>query len=637
MKKKILLSFIAFLTFNVIVAKDWHVSTSGSDNNKGTKDSPLRTISKAAFLALAGDTVTIHQGTYREWVSPANTGINSERRIVYMAAPGEAVDLKGSEQIKDWHKEKGVWIAEVDNKLFGDFNPFDINISGDWLMKGKELHLGEVYINGKSLKESLNSDDIRTNEYSWFAKVSDDKTVIIANFGDNNPNKSLSEINVRPTCFFPKTTGINYITVKGLKISQAATQWSAPTSEQIGIIGPNWSKGWVIEDCEISDSKCVGICLGKDRASGHNMWTLYREKFGYTKCGFSREIEAIFKAYDLGWSKENIGSHLIQNNVIHDCNQAGIVGHMGSAFSTIRNNQIFNINRNDDRIGGAETAGIKLHAAIDVRLEHNFIENTVRGIWLDWQAQGTQIVGNIIDKSFSQDLFLEVSHGPTMIYNNIFLSDMSLALNADGVAVFNNLIYGRVSAEASPLRYTPYHEPHSTKIKGIFNATGGDIRFYNNIFLGNSTSKGKGANGLIDYDKYPEYSDSLYKSVNGTTDYIKFMFPVWASNNIYYNQAKAFKGDRNSKVFDTRKINCSLKKESSGYYIDTNLNIDDLKKIQTRPVNSENLGYTFISESVFDNPDGTSFILKNDILNNLRNSEKPVIGPFENMENRKIW
>ena len=29
------------------------------------------------------------------------------------------------------------------------------------------------------------------------------------------------------------------------------------------MIGPHWSKGWIIEDCEITNSKCCGISLGK--------------------------------------------------------------------------------------------------------------------------------------------------------------------------------------------------------------------------------------------------------------------------------------------------------------------------------------------------------------------------------------
>jgi len=619
-----------FLTFN-LEGRTWYVSPKGSDTNNGTVNNPFKTISHAAFLAIATDTVLIHAGVYRERVSPANGGISPLKRIVYMAFPGEEVWLKGSDVIKQWKKDKkGTWVSEVDNSFFGDFNPFAINIFGDWLQKGKTLHLGEVYLDGNTLKEAKDFDETRNQTDTWFATVDDVKTVIHANFGNKNPNESLVEINVRPTCFFPKTTGVNYITVKGLHISQAATQWSPPTGEQIGIIGPNWSKGWIIEDCEVSQSKCVGICLGKERASGQNMWSLYTKKFGYSKCGFNREIEAIFKAYDLGWSKENVGSHLIQNNKIHDCGQSGIVGHMGAAFSVIRNNEIYNICKNPE-LTGAETAGIKLHAAIDVVIEHNCIVNTVMGIWLDWQAQGTQVVGNIIAESAQQDLFFEVSHGPTLVYNNILLSNLNLLNKAQGIAFFNNLLAGGVKAGASPERYTPYHFPHSTKIKGLFNNTGGDVRFYNNIFLANSTVN-KQLNGLASYNKYPIYSDNLSDTVRGTPDYLIFLFPIWTKGNVYYENGEPYKNET-----DYLKINSTamaqLDKRNDGYYLKLSMNPDELKQAKTLEVNTNMLGQTFISEAVFDNPDGSDFILDKDFFGHPRNVQKPMVGPFVNSDN----
>jgi alpha-N-arabinofuranosidase len=615
----VLMSFLTNLN-----ARTLHVSVKGSDTNKGSANQPFATISKAAFLAIAGDTVLIHRGVYREWVSPANGGISPLRTIVYMAAPGEEVYLKGSEVVNTWKKAKnGLWTAEIPNQLFGDFNPFDINIYGDWLQNGKSLHLGEVYIDGKTLTEAAKD---LNKENSWMAVVDDHKTVISANFGSKNPNTSFVEINVRPTCFFPKTTGINYITVQGLHISQAATQWSPPTGEQIGIIGPNWSKGWIIEDCEISQSKCVGICLGKERASGQNMWSLYRKKFGYTKCGFNREIESIFKAYDLGWSKENIGSHLIQNNKIFECGQAGIVGHMGAAFSTIRHNEIYNINLSD-QLTGAETGGIKLHAAIDVVIENNIIVNTVRGIWLDWQAQGTHVVGNIISQSKDEDIFFEVSHGPTLVYNNILLSDLNLLIKAQGIAFFNNLFAGGVKAGESPERYTPYHFPHSTKIKGLFNNTGGDVRFYNNIFLANSTANNK-LNGLGGYNQYPLYSDNLSDTIKVTPDYLKFRFPIWTKGNVYFKNGQPYKNETDFLKLQSE-TTAQLEKRADGYYLKFSIDNGSIKEAKTNGINTDMLGQTFISETIFDNPDGSSFILGKDFFGTPRNTQKPTPGPFE--------
>ena len=53
---------------------------------------PLRTVNAAAQKALPGDTVTVHEGTYREWVNPLYGGIDDARRILYRAAEGERVE-----------------------------------------------------------------------------------------------------------------------------------------------------------------------------------------------------------------------------------------------------------------------------------------------------------------------------------------------------------------------------------------------------------------------------------------------------------------------------------------------------------------------------------------------------------------
>ena len=227
--------FILFLlaSTSLTYAKTFHVSVTGSDDNVGSKDMPFLTISKAAGLALADDTVMIHRGTYREWVSPINGGLNNKNRIVYMSAPGEKVYIKGSDVIQGWKKYKGdVWKVEIENSRFGDFNPYERKIQGDWLTKGHDYHLGEVYIDGERLVEVLAKEKLNEKEMTWFVETDDEQTVIYANFSGRNPNKELTEINVRPACFFPKTTGVNYITVSALNISQASPQWAPPTAEQ---------------------------------------------------------------------------------------------------------------------------------------------------------------------------------------------------------------------------------------------------------------------------------------------------------------------------------------------------------------------------------------------------------------------
>ena len=49
----------------------YHVSKSGNDKNVGSFEFPFKTINRAAEIALPGDTVTVHEGEYREWVDPS--------------------------------------------------------------------------------------------------------------------------------------------------------------------------------------------------------------------------------------------------------------------------------------------------------------------------------------------------------------------------------------------------------------------------------------------------------------------------------------------------------------------------------------------------------------------------------------
>ena len=86
---------------------------------------------------------------------------------------------------------------------------------------------------------------------------------------------------------------------------------------------------------------------------------------------------------------------------------------------------------------------------------------------------------------------VEVGHGPTLIDNNILLSDASLRFATQGVAMVHNLICGALTCvgEGTSWRYTPYHMPHRTEVMGFMTILHGDDRFYNNIFVQNGLQK----------------------------------------------------------------------------------------------------------------------------------------------------
>ena len=310
---------------------------------------------------------------------------------------------------------------------------------------GRIHHTGDVYLNGKSLWEMENLEKVKNpvavkdnydpegSTYTWYCESDDENTTIYANFHEADPNQEKVEINVRKTCFYPEKNNINYLTIRGFKMCHAATQWAPPTAEQIGLIGTNWSKGWIIENNIISDSRCSGITLGKHGDEYDN--TSEDSAEGY--------VETIHRAMERGWSKKNIGSHIVRNNTIYNCEQTGICGSMGGIFSRIENNDIYNI-WVKRQFTGAEMGGIKIHASIDMIIKNNRLHNCGRGLWLDWMAQGTRVTGNLLYNNSTDDIFVEVNHGPFLIENNILLSPLSIRDWSEGGAYVHNLIAGNI-------------------------------------------------------------------------------------------------------------------------------------------------------------------------------------------------
>ena len=749
---KILITITAFLIAVSTQAAEFHVAKSGNNTNVGSVTKPLLSIQRAADLAQPGDTITVHAGIYRERVSPPRGGSSDAQRIIYRAAPGEAVAIKGSEVITDWKQvANDTWTVTIPNSFFGDFNPYSDLIKGDWYQASQPYHTGAVYLNGHWLKEAprksavlggadanevgselmnveflrvpgvktvsavdacSRSRDIPVVEVSkdkrclgplkdgdwlsydldfgkdkvkklslstgsptgggrveirkdsaggellgtlnagltaewthfqvfnanlnqslsgmqtivlvfkarplppvsesdagyWFGEVDENSTTIWAQFKDKNPNEELVEINVRQSVFYPEQTGRNYITVRGFTLEQAATPWSPPTAEQIGLIGVNWSKGWIIEDNTVRYSTCTGITLGKHGDEFDNTHNYYRSiRLGLKK----------------GWNKETIGSHLVRNNHILHCGQAGIVGSLGPAFSTISGNEIHEIRKNH-KYGGCETAGIKLHGAVDVVIAGNHVYNCEHwgGIWLDWMSQGARVSGNLLHDN-SNDLMVEMNHGPMLIDNNLFLSQNSGLLDASGGGAFaHNLWRGKLTIWTDNLlrRHTPYFKPHSTqpigpkgaltledKISGI-TIDQNDDRYFNNL-LG-------GAKFLSEYD------------ANN--------YAIKAAGNVYLSSSKPLRQEPDAVAANAFDPGIKLKEKADGWWLEMNVDPAWHKNTQRALVTTERLGKATIPDAPFENRDGRLYRIDTDYFGGKRDAKNPAPGPFRSELSGKV-
>lgn len=461
--------------------REIHVSPTGSDSATGHPAAPCRTIGRAASLAEPGDTVIVHGGTYREWVKPPRGGTEENRRITYRAAPGETVAIKGSERITSWtRRDGGVWRVELPNAFFGDDNPYALQVSGGWLNYGQWHHRGDVYLNGEAFYEKRTAEEVAEKEHSWFCRVDENVTVLLANFGQADPNTELVEINVRESLFMPEISGLKYITVDGFHFLHAAANWAPPVVElQTGAVGPRMGKHWIIENCTITNARCVGIILGQAPGVDYE------------------DIDAF-------------GGHLVRNNVIRRCGQAGIAGQKGATRSVISGNLIEETNYRRE-FGGWETAAIKFHNSVDTVICGNLIRGVYHqiqgafGIWIDFGNQGVRISRNVIYDTQAATVFLEMNHGPTLVDNNILIGQ-AVRSNSEATVFAHNLFVDcGYDYRPDVNRRSQYFEPHTTKLAGRKTGTAREDKWFNNIFIRQGLDGVKPADGYeSDYNVFLE-------------------------------------------------------------------------------------------------------------------------------------
>lgn len=654
-----------------------YVDVNACRSGNGSKLSPFKSINEAARIAMPGDEVLVAPGVYREYINPKNAG-REDARIVYRSIEPLGAVITGAEIADRWTPVEGTtYVTRVHNSIFGTYNPYIQEVEGDWYFADNHMHTGSVYVNDRMFYEAATLEECIKGErfegswepefsiYKWYCEQDKEKdeTVIYANFQDLDPAKNKVEIAVRRNCFMPTEKYIGYITLSGFNVCKAATTWAPPAAYQDGMIGAHWSKGWIIEDCDISGSKCCGISFGNYSQENNDNFFFHN----HVKSPTQMERDAVCRAQYDGWTKETVGSHIVRRCHIHHCEQTGIVGRMGCVFSTIEDCHIHHINCMQ-QLGGAEIAGIKFHAAIDVTFRRNHIHHTWMGIWTDWEAQGTRITGNLLHDNqppahiklkpdnFNQDLFVEVGHGPILIDNNILLSECALRIPTEGVAMVHNLVCGSytmvgwgvdsvINGQREP-RYTPYHIPHRTEVAGFMTILHGDNRFYNNIFSQRFAvpddflegwDMSRNANnfevGTHVWNEYPVYEDwiQLFDIGKRRPDMGKLAtghfghLPVWIDGNAYFAGAQAFDKEKN-KLVSADEVKIELCCDGDKCILKTNA-FDLVKDFAVTQIDTEILGKAFEPDEKYENPDGTPIVLNEDYAGNKRGLNI-VPGPF---------
>lgn len=435
-----------------------------TDQGPGNRLTPFKSISQAGKLAGPGDTVLVYQGVYRERVAPATGGL-PDSPIVYMAAPGNTVVIKGSEIWKpEWkvmEEEKRLYSGVLDPTLFEDLriNPYRTPLKA--APDEKNLTLGQVFVDGEIYHEVDNLNDLKKKNASWMV-IEDGKEIAI-HFPASvkNPKDHMIEITVRDRIFAPHKRGLGHIHVCGFVMEHCANQFPASfwnsDSPQAGALGCRAGHHWVIEKNIIRYAKSLGI-----------------------DCGYEGR-------HDLEGDQptpENTGYHLIRNNHIAFNGVCGIAG-IRSTGTRMIGNVIEHNNLNHHT--SPEVGGIKVHFFVDGLIEGNLvIDNESHGIWLDNVYRNARVTRNVILNNRAEGIFVELGYGPVLIDNNIIANsrpsfykpdprgDGIYTHDASGVNFVHNLVFGC-------RHFGAFHRKVTDRRKaGVSN-----IKLMNNIFIDN--------------------------------------------------------------------------------------------------------------------------------------------------------
>ncbi len=659
----------------------YYVNASAYRDGDGSAARPFRHVNDAAKIARPGDEIVVAPGIYREAVHPVRAG-REDARITFRSEKIRGARITGAEELKCWKPYQGdTWTARVHNSLFGNWNPYKEMVCGDWYFAPTVRHTGAVFINDRMMYETTSLQDCldgkadpcawdrEASTWTWYTEQDGEETVLYANFHGLNPNEENTEISVRRNVFMPEENGIDYITVSGFVLDKAATTWAPPAAYQDGLIGPHWSKGWIIEDCEVFGSKCCGISLGKYRDPENDMYFYTK----HVKSPTQMERDAVCRGQYHGWLKEKIGHHIIRRCEVHHCEQTGIVGRMGAVFSTIEDCHIHHI-CNSSQLGGAETAGIKLHAAIDVTIRRNHIHHCIQGVWLDWEAQGARVTRNLFHDNmrpegtqqaqgamFSTDVFIEVGHGPTLIDNNVMLSKVSITIPSEGIAAVHNLMLGGfslinsgvdsiVNGQREP-RYTPYHIRHRTEVAGFMTILHGDDRVYNNIIVQHypiehpewtPEAHEHERAGTAPFDIFPSYEEWISHFMMGQEPDMHALgtyhfghLPAWVGGNAYLNGATVSRHEHSGCQPEGR-AEIALEEKDGRMVLKTNI-YDLIRDFRAGIITTETLGKAFQPEQAFEHPDGTPITFDSDYFGAHRGPEA-LPGPFaEGAAEITVW
>lgn len=382
---------------NTSTAHNYYVAASGgSDANSGTRSAPYKTITAALNKAVAGDTVTVREGTYYEQISIPRSG-TSDKFITLKAYLGEKPVIDGSNIIvTGWQA-----LVSFNAVRYITLDGFDIcNLSTSSTNADPEGII--IYGNSKDITiQNCNIYNIKNN-----ASLSNGRSghaILVAGNG---------------------TSAITNVVITGCTVHDTQTG----TSENITLAGN--VDGFTISHNTLYHTENIGIIIagGDGLNPGGNVATNYARNGTVS----DNTLYNISMANSVAiWGANNYGAI-----AIYVCGGAGTV---------IERNKIYDSDR-----GIGLVSESKIYPTLTTIVRNNFVYNCWRtgiymGDYLNYIGSGTKKCYVVNNTLFQNDK-------TTGAFGEIE-GEIRLTEHCDSNVIKNNIVYGR-DADVFVHKYT---------------------------------------------------------------------------------------------------------------------------------------------------------------------------------------
>ncbi len=368
------------LTFPV-AARTLHVAPQELKNVPAAAQ--FRTINDAAKVALAGDVVSIHAGTYRETVTIETSG-TKDKPLRFEAANAESVIVTGADRILGWQKAD---VASPDNIFVVDWPHRFLTWSQTGTHPGDDYHalIGraeQVFADNYPLLQVLKRQQLARG--TFFADVDSKKLYVWTNNGaklDDDPNWAPKvEASTRNLLWDVKG---EYVVTRGVRFRYAANQAQSAAAQFKG-------RGDEIIECVFERTNSSGAAfLAPDQI--------------VRNCTFQDNGQLGF------------GANHAHNLMFSEC--------------LVRNNNVKNFSR------GWEAGGDKIAFTRGAIFERSrFLENRGNGIWFDIGNEDNTVSHCLIADNEDAGIFYEISYGLKATDNVILGNGLQSGPGAWGAA-----------------------------------------------------------------------------------------------------------------------------------------------------------------------------------------------------------